>query len=390
MLKNPLSYLSSPMLWIKGILSTMKKYQHFIKTTLLCCLISYFSVHKLLAANTQLLPPDSSRKIRILAIDGGGVRGIIPARILQEIEEQTGKRIFELFDLVIGNSTGGLIALGLLTPDEQGEAKYKASDLVEFYRRQSPKIFSNNLLRKMITGWGLWAPKFNREHLDKTLRKAFGHVKLSQTLKNVLVLSYSLDKGEPHLWSSHQASQGIHPDYSLYDMAGATTAAPTYFAPKVLKTEKGSLLYEVDGAMWANNLEVLALLAIHSAGMSPIKNGNILLVSIGTGLYKPNGKNYSKEAYKLKDAGIIGWLLKSQPNLLDMMIGAESEWAKSIINSLSPTNYNIQVTIPKEFSNIDNSKHVPILKKLAEDHIKNNDSFKQLCKNLSELAQEQP
>jgi patatin-like phospholipase/acyl hydrolase len=74
----------------------------------------------------------SRRKISILAIDGGGIRGIIPARVLQAVEETVGRPVAELFDLVAGTSTGGIIALGLTAPAGDGSGPLlSAADLVE-------------------------------------------------------------------------------------------------------------------------------------------------------------------------------------------------------------------------------------------------------------------
>ena len=105
--------------------------------------IKYWLLICLILINTKgfaftLNSPDSSRhkQFRILSVDGGGVRGVIPARILQAIEEQTAKSISELFDLVIGTSTGGLVVLALVTPNKDGTPTYKAADLVKFYRKK--------------------------------------------------------------------------------------------------------------------------------------------------------------------------------------------------------------------------------------------------------------
>ena len=121
-----------------------------IKYILVCCLLC-ISIISIADTSTKLAVanPTSNKKFRILSIDGGGVRGIIPARILQAIEEKTGKPVSELFDLVIGNSTGGLIALGLLTPNEEGNPKYKAADLVKFYKDKTPIIFESSWKRSI-------------------------------------------------------------------------------------------------------------------------------------------------------------------------------------------------------------------------------------------------
>ena len=125
-----------------------------------------------------------------------------------------------------------------MTPGEQGGAKFTAADLVKFYQQNVKNIFRHSLGRKLTTGWGLWRPKYSRYNLDKLLQHVLGNTKLSQTLTPVMCTSYSLDRSLPHVWSSHRARQGIHDDYYLKDIAGASSAAPTYFAPKVINTAR--------------------------------------------------------------------------------------------------------------------------------------------------------
>jgi patatin-like phospholipase/acyl hydrolase len=87
-------------------------------------------------------------KCRILSIDGGGVRGIIPARLLQALEERTQKPVHQLFDLIVGTSTGGLIALALSCPTTENKPRYSAKNVVDFYLKQSPLIFPRSFFRK--------------------------------------------------------------------------------------------------------------------------------------------------------------------------------------------------------------------------------------------------
>lgn len=334
------------------------------------------------------LPVDSHaghKKFRILSIDGGGLRGIIPARILQEIEEQTGKRIFELFDLVIGTSTGGLLSLALVTPDGQGGAKYKASDLVDFYKQQGPKIFARSWIRKLNTGWGLWAPKYSRKNLDAALADILGNIKLSQTLKPALIISYSLDRSLPHVWTTQKALLGVHIDYYLRDVAGATSAAPTYFAPKRLIQQDGKILHEIDGGIWANNPEFTAIIALNSLKPAP-HNQDIVVVSIGTGAFRSDTKICATETHKLRNAGVLGWLLGAQPNLIEMMMGADSEWSESAMSMLYQHSYRLQVSIPEAFSSMDDSRNLGKLESLAVDYINNSSSFKHLCTDLVQWA----
>jgi patatin-like phospholipase/acyl hydrolase len=338
-----------------------------------------------LAATCQvpIANPNSYKKFRILSIDGGGVRGVIPARILQAIEEQTGKPICELFDLVIGNSTGGLIALALLTPDQEGRPKYKAADLVEFYKQKTPKIFSSSIFHHIKTGWGLWGPRYNRKHLDRILKELFDNAKLSHTLKPAVVISFSLDCVLPEMWSTHHAREGIKLDYYLSDVAGATSAAPTYFSPKVLKNIHGEILHEIDGGIWANNPEFTAIRALSFMKHIP-KEQDVILISIGTGAPKLNERELQKfrqQAAKLKNAGILGWMIKAQPNLIEMMMTADSDWSKDLISIVYPNSHRIQVHITQALSSMDNAKNVEKLRLLAEEYIAT-DSFKELCDKL--------
>src|SRR4249919_3567713 len=93
-----------------------------------------------------------TRPLRVLALDGGGIRGVIPATLLAEIEKRTGKRIAETFDLIAGTSTGGILALGLTTPDSNDASKprYTAEDLVGMYAEKGSAIFRLSLGRRLL------------------------------------------------------------------------------------------------------------------------------------------------------------------------------------------------------------------------------------------------
>jgi patatin-like phospholipase/acyl hydrolase len=81
---------------------------------------------------------------KLLSIDGGGIRGIIPAAILAEIEARTCRTTASLFDLMAGTSTGGIITLALSRDGGGGVPKYKAQDLVKMYVNRGPEIFSRS------------------------------------------------------------------------------------------------------------------------------------------------------------------------------------------------------------------------------------------------------
>ena len=317
------------------------------------------------------------RPLRVLSLDGGGVRGVIPARILAEIEERTNKPISELFDLIVGNSTGGIIALGLTTPDSKGQPKYTANEILNLYKDNAEKIFEKSFWRKIKSGWGLWDAKYDRKNLDKILEGLFGEAKLSQTLKPVLVTSYSMNAADIHLWTSRVAREEKR-DYFLKDVAGATSAAPTYFAPKKMVDQDGNVTYESDGGLYANNPSTLAIAEIFRSIPNIAREG-ILIVSIGTGQVK-----LSHKVEELENSGVIGWVIDA--NLIDVMMNAANglfEWQTSILNNSSK---RLQIEIPENLGEMDNSSEENIqgLLGIAESYIKNNSSMlDRICKRLS-------
>ena len=92
---------------------------------------------------------------RVLSIDGGGIRGIIPAMVVAHIERKMGRPAHELFDLMVGTSTGGILALGLSRPGARRPAQFSARWVVKLYEEQGANIFEYSLWRKLRTVGGI-------------------------------------------------------------------------------------------------------------------------------------------------------------------------------------------------------------------------------------------
>lgn len=313
--------------------------------------------------------------LRILSVDGGGVRGIVPARILKEFETRTGKPISDSFDLMVGTSTGGIIVLGLNVPDEQNKPHYTANDILQFYLQKSPLIFKRTLLRKILTGWGLWKARYNRKNYGLILKNLFKNYTLSQALKPISIVSYSIDKGLPQIWDRENARQNPARDFYLYEIAEATSAAPTYFSPKELKDKNGQVSYEIDGGVYANNPESIAVAAAFRL-FPTLTHQDIVVVSIGTGKV-----TLTQSGKKLKDAGLIGWLLKD--NLLDVMLSAESEWFDEEVSHLYQHSYRLEINLNKTLFTLDNAQPDILnrLLEMTEDYIfQQNDRINDILK----------
>ena len=107
--------------------------------------------------------------VKILSIDGGGIRGIIPAMVLAEIERRTEKPISALFDLIAGTSTGGLLALGLTKPDANGHAEWTAEKLIELYETDGGKIFHRSRWHKVLALGNLAEEKYPAKGIEEVV-----------------------------------------------------------------------------------------------------------------------------------------------------------------------------------------------------------------------------
>ncbi len=320
----------------------------------------------------------TANTLRILSVDGGGVRGIIPARILQEIEKRTNKRTSELFDISTGTSTGSLVVLGLGIPNTQGTSKHSAQDIVNLYLNDSKKIFNKSLLRNIWTGFGLWGAKYNRNNLDKILSNMFGDLYLSQTLYHVFIPIYSITGSKPNIASTKAALKDKKYDFYLRDIAEVATAAPTYFAPKIISNISGNIKFTAsDGGIYDNDPEIIALMSMNF--MQPGFDINkVTLVSIGTGEVK------HKIQAENGDNGVIGWL--KDKDLVDDMMDAEMLMDEAISKSIFKNNrYRLEVELQPGMEAMDNvnGDNLKALLDITEEYIKNNDEvFNEICARL--------
>lgn len=199
------------------------------------------------------------KKLRILSIDGGGIRGILPGTILTYLEKQIQKKtgnekatIGEYFDLIAGTSTGGILSLIYLCPDEKGNYMFGAEEALSIYLDQGDEIFDVSLWKKIRSLDGNLDEKYDAAELERALLEYFGERKLSQALKPCLITSYDIRNRKAHFFTSIEAKSTVH-DYYLRDVALATSAAPTYFEPVRIKSINGAPHELIDGGVFANN-----------------------------------------------------------------------------------------------------------------------------------------
>src|SRR5579871_2473364 len=197
-----------------------------------------------------LLRPDPTQTVRILSIDGGGIRGIIPAVILTRLEQLTGQPIARLFDLVAGTSTGGILTLGLTIPKTPGGPLYSAQDFVDMFEREGHRIFSRSPFRAILTTDSLLWKKYSSRGIEQVLAEYFGDSRLSHSVTDVLVTSYEIERRFPFFFKSANARHRPDYDFPARDIARATSAAPSFFEPMKIPTGTNSDYYTlIDGGV---------------------------------------------------------------------------------------------------------------------------------------------
>jgi patatin-like phospholipase/acyl hydrolase len=239
--------------------------------------------------------------LRVLSIDGGGIRGLIPALVLAELEDRSGRRVADLFDLVAGTSTGGIIALALTMPAQDGSPRWRASDLVELYATEGPHIFHASLFDRVRSGGGVLDERYPADGIETALAHYFGEARLSQTPASVdvLVSAYETRMRSPFFFRSQRARVDPSYDFRLREVARATSAAPTYFEPLRLVNEADSQAYSlIDGGVFANNPAMCAL----ADALAGHVDREVTMLSLGTGaLTRPLPWE------QIKDWGLAGW-----------------------------------------------------------------------------------
>ncbi|MBX7151829.1 patatin-like phospholipase family protein [bacterium] len=262
---------------------------------------------------------------RILSIDGGGIRGIIPGQILIHLEkifqDKSGNpdaRIADYFDLIAGTSTGGILTCFYLIPDpaKPSRPKYRADEAVDIYVKRGKDIFESSFWRKVKTLWGFVDKEYSVKGLEKALADYFGDVQLKDLLKPSLVTAYDIENRSAEFFAQHDAYEPKN-NFLTRQVARATSAAPTYFAPALVTSMAGKKIPLVDGGVFANNPALCAYAEARKFKGNPTAKDMVIL-SIGTGKIE--------KSYKYEEArkwGKAEWL---QP-ILDIIMSAGPEVA---------------------------------------------------------------
>lgn len=266
----------------------------------------------------------------VLAIDGGGIRGILPATVLQAVENAMGKPSAQVFDLICGNSTGGIIACGLV-------AGVPAQALVALYVNHGAEIFSRGLGKIIWSVNGITGPKYDPAPLEAQLRTTL-HGKMLADVGGceLLVPAYCIQYPVPgdydgdgvvegrgsYFFRSWLARQSHQDDFPLWQVARSTSAAPTYFPPFRAISGAQAAWWMTDGGTFANNPALCA----YAAARNIWPDDDIEVVSIGTGTQVT-----ALDGSRAAGWGLVGWATETVDLFMDGQADAVTFQAVTIL-----------------------------------------------------------
>ncbi|WP_405141980.1 CBASS cGAMP-activated phospholipase [Sphaerisporangium sp. NBC_01403] len=264
-----------------------------------------------------------TKRFQILALDGGGFRGMFSAAVLARLEEDLNVRITDHFDLIAGTSTGGIIALGLglgLSPRE----------ILTFYTDHGPRIFRDRSRMRGVRH--LFRAKYGSGPLRAALTEVFGDRTFGESTKRLVITSYNVAADDVYLFRTpHLPTLKRDWRESAVNIALATSAAPTYLPGMRLD---GARL--VDGGVWANNPAMVAL--TETVGPLGIPLDAIRVFSLGTTI------DVRHRHRRLDRGGLLPWA----GDAVEVLMRAQSESAaKQVRHFVGKTNVlRLNPTVP--------------------------------------------
>lgn len=246
---------------------------------------------------------------RILALDGGGIKGAFTASVLATLENSIGSRIANQFDLIAGTSTGGILAIALgmgLHPD----------DMLRFYRERGPIVFPimrfQRKLRSKLHNL-LW-PKYSQDVLRRELERAYFPNKqpkvLGDSVCRLVIPAYDAVGGVCHVFRTpHHSLLKGDASTNAAEVALATAAAPTYFSSAVVQNMVAKASY-FDGGVWANCPAMAAIVEAVCYLKVPLDRIDVL--SVGT----------TDEPFTVKSMAEAGWARWGK-TLIDLLMSAQ-------------------------------------------------------------------
>lgn len=293
---------------------------------------------------------DASRPFTILALGGGGIRGMFSAALLAQLEADHGVRIHEHFDLVVGTSTGAIIALGL-------GAGMRPAEILELYARHQDSIFAPSRRRALGKAMSLIHSKYDPAGLEVALGEAFGDRLLCESSLPLVIPCFDLGRRAVHVFKTPHHER-LRRDWRvpMAHVAMAATAAPTYFPAFHLPGDQVRL---VDGGVWANNPSTVAV--TEAVSLFGQRLEDIRLLNIGT------LTSTAVRARKLDRGGLLAWV--RSPNVVEVLLAGQAIGSFNQAQHLiGPHNaFRLDADVPPELVQLDRADPRDLIAAAAHD-----------------------
>lgn len=243
--------------------------------------------------------PKKEKELRILSIDGGGMKGVIPSQYLTRIEKYINGSVLDHFDIITGTSTGGIIALALSTG-------MSSQEIFTLYSEEGNRIFAKKKLGK-----GVFQPVYSNDGLKKLLKEKFKDNKIKDAQTMLCIPSIENHNANPKVYKTPHNKDYIY-DESMYmwEVGLATSAAPIYFSAATIGEDET----KIDGGLWANNPVLVGIAEGKKLGFDL---DNIKILSLGTGSF------YNVSQERARKGGLRQW----KTGLVDLAMQAQSKGA---------------------------------------------------------------
>ena len=330
------------------------------------------------------------KKVRILSIDGGGIRGIIPATVMLYIEQKLRQktnnpdaRIADYFDLIVGTSTGGLLSCFYLCPpkayggNNNASTRYSAAQVLMFYLKKGYSIF--NASKNYRSGLGKFfnPHKYNPKVFSEILKKELGTLKMRELIRPCIITAYDM-KSKSAIFFSSREDDKIKREYYVKDVLMSTTAAPTYFPPVTINNLiTKEVMVNIDGGVFANNPSMCAFAEAKNTDF-PKKNKpgaeDMLILSVGTG----GGMFKLKNVHNAAKWSLIKWADRMSNIMIDGSVDTVHYQMDKIFSSLGNEgrkNYK-RIDVPVEKRNYSSNmadagkKNIDKLRKAGDEALK--------------------
>ncbi len=288
-------------------------------------------------------------RFRILALDGGGIRGLLSARILQGLEARTGARLYDHVDLFAGTSTGSILAAGLA-------CGYPIERIVEFYNATAAKVFADSWIDNVKDLGQILGAQYSLEPFREVLISIFGQRKLGDLDRRFLAVTFDLkSEDQPYRWKPKIFHNLPGPDSDtdeyLADVVLRSCAVPTYFP-----TYQGYIDGGVTGAVNPTMCAVAQALDPRNEAPFRLQLSDLLVLSVGPG-----------RALTYIDGSDLDWgLAKWAPYLVDLYQDAPTDMADYEARQILGERYwRVQPVLPRKVD-LDQSKESAFLEQVAK------------------------